>query len=168
MPCRKSQSSVALLLNLAWSYGMESKVRPYITAALFCEKVLTETDGSISAIRIADKVTLQMQGPPGMQPMPLPPGTPTPVPIFDLTCFVALKSGSETPERYTLRLTFKSPTGKIQGNPVEHAVHLLGKDHGQNFIVRYYIAAQEEGVHWVHVSVDDEELTRIPLIVVRG
>jgi hypothetical protein len=164
--CNKSRFGSTLILNLNWSNNMESKSRPYLTAALLCERVLREVDGSISVIRIADKVYLQMQGPPGMQPLPIPAGMPEPVPFFNLTCLVALKSGPTAGE-YTLRLTFESPSGKIQGEPIEQPVKLLGKDHGQNYIVQYFIAATEEGLHWVHVAVDDEELTRIPLMVVR-
>ena len=146
---------------------MKSKPRPYLTAALLCEKVLREVDGSLSVIRIADRVSLQMQGPPGLQPIPLPMGMPEPVPIFSLACLVALRSGSPEPNEYKLRLAFESPSGEPQGSPVEQSVSLLGKDHGQNYITQFYIASSEEGLHWVHVSIDDEELTRIPLMVVR-
>lgn len=167
MSCGKNQLGSTLLLNLNWSNHMQGKARPYLSAALLCEKVLREVDGSLSIIRIADKVQLQMQGPPGLQQLPLPPGMPEPIPVFSLTCFISLKSGSAEECSYTLRLTFVSPSGQAQGNPVEQPINLLGKDHGQNYIVQFYIAAKEEGVHWVHVAVDDEELTRIPLIVFR-
>jgi len=167
--CDKSQPSLYILLGLDGSHNMEEKPRPYLTAALLCEKVLIEQDGSVSVIRIADRVQLQMQGPPGvgLAGMAMPPGSGEPVPIFNLNCFVALKSGPAIGD-YTLRMTFLTPSGNVQGTPIEHNVKLLGKDTGQNLITQLYIAAQEEGLYWVIVTIDDMELTRIPLIVVRS
>lgn len=147
---------------------MADKPRPYLTAALLCEKVLQEADGTLSAIRIADRVQLQMQGPPGLglAGLAMPPDGTEPVPIFNMACLVGLKSGPAVGD-YTLRLTFVTPSGIVQGTAIEQQVKLLGKDQGQNFIVQLYIAAQEEGVYWVSVTLDDMELTRIPLIVAR-
>ena len=146
----------------------KSRPRPYLTAALLCEKVLLESDGSVSVVRIADRVQLQMQGPPGLN-LPgvavSPSGMET-VPIFNLTCLVAIKSGPFIGD-YTLRLKFVTPSGTEQGAPIVHRGTMLGKDQGQNFVTQLYIAAQEEGLYWVHVMFDDMELTRIPLIVAR-
>jgi len=53
MSCGKSQPADGFLfidINLAfgtdWSNKMEDKPRPYLNAALLCEKVLQEKDGS--------------------------------------------------------------------------------------------------------------------------
>jgi hypothetical protein len=148
---------------------MEDKPRPYLTAALLCEKVLLEKDGSVSVIRIADRITLQMQGPPGtnLAGLATQPSGIDPVPIFNITCLVALKSGPAVGD-YTLRLRFKAPSGKEQADPIEQPVTLKGKDHGQNCVIQLYIVAQEEGLHWIQVMLDDMELTRIPLVVARS
>jgi hypothetical protein len=170
MSCDKSQLGISLLLEIATdrSSNMGDKPRPYLTAALLCEKVLVETDGSVSAIRIADRVQLQMQGPPGigLAGIAMPPSGGDPVAIFNISCLVALKSGPAVGD-YMLRLKFITPSGKEQGTPIEQPVTLRGQDQGQNCIIQIYIAAQEEGLYWIHVMLDDMELTRIPLIVAR-
>ena len=35
---------------------------PYLVAALFCEKVLSEKDGVISTMRIVDRITITVSG----------------------------------------------------------------------------------------------------------
>jgi len=145
---------------------MEEKPRPYLTAALLCEKVLQEADGTLSVMRIADRVQLQ-NAPPGIQLAPPPPGVQPPIPIFQLACLVALKSGPLVGD-YTLGLTLFSPSGKVQGIPIKQPMKLLGKDQGQNFVINLVMSAEEEGLHWLHVTLGDMELTRIPLMVVQA
>src|SRR5271166_3419843 len=63
--------------------SMEQRPRPYLTAAVLCERVLIEKDDSISAIRIADKLTLQLR----------PGGLPADAkPLVAITLLVAVKS----------------------------------------------------------------------------
>jgi|SRR4051794_27154978 hypothetical protein len=143
---------------------MNDKPHPYIIAALLCEKVLQEADGSLSIIRIADRVQLQMEGPPGLQMSPAL--NDAAIPLFQLSCLIAIRSGPAT-GKHILQLSLKTPAGITKGQPVQQEMNLLGKDHGQNFIVNFVIGAEEEGLHWVHVDWDEGELTRIPLMVVR-
>jgi hypothetical protein len=165
MSCVKSQPTLYLCMD--WRNHMNNEPRPYLTAALLCERVLQEVDGSLSVIRIADKITLQMQAPPGLQQVPPPDGIQPIVPLFQLSCLIGLKSGQFVGEG-TLRLKFIAPSGNIQGPPIEFKVKMLGNDQGQNVIVTIIVGAHEEGLYWVHVTLDEAELTRIPLMVVRS
>jgi hypothetical protein len=48
-----------------------TKDGPYLIAALICEKVLQEKDGTVSIIRMVDRVTLTTQA--ALSPETLPP-----------------------------------------------------------------------------------------------
>lgn len=61
------------------------KPRPYVTAAMLCEKVIQEKDESITIVRIADTLQYSVEGvglPAGIKPM------------INIQGFVSLKSGS--------------------------------------------------------------------------
>src|SRR5262245_45206440 len=58
---------------------------PYLSAAVFCEKVLGEKDGVLSAIRIVDRITVTASGTAPPEKMP-----PTNIQV---TALVAFKSG---------------------------------------------------------------------------
>lgn len=133
---------------------MNSKPRPYVSVAVICEKVLEEKNGSLSIIRIADQVQVPDQQ--------LPPGV---LPAAALQGLIAVKSGDAVGE-FTLKVNAINPKGEskeIYSVPFK----LLGKDHGQNFILILTLGIENEGVHWFNVLVDDELITRIPLTVVR-
>jgi hypothetical protein len=129
---------------------------PYLNAALICEKVLLEQDGSVSVIRIADKV--QMQVPSGLPPEANPP--------VNLNCLISIKSGPVTGD-HKVSILMITPSGSDRGKSIEQPVKLLGKDQGQNFIFPFILGVNEEGLYWLVVLFDDIELTRVPLMVVR-
>ena len=52
--------------------GQESIKGPFITCACLCEKVLQEKDGILSAVRIIDRMTINLIPNPAFS---LPPGT---------------------------------------------------------------------------------------------
>jgi len=129
---------------------------PYLTAAFFCEKVLEEKNGSLSAIRIADRV--EVEEPSFELPKDVKPG-------FALSALVAVKSGPAK-GKFTLKIVSESPSGKRSEGPVL-PVTLEGGDHGQNFIVNFVMHLGEQGVYWFDVIFEEQVLTRIPLMVAR-
>jgi hypothetical protein len=132
---------------------------PYLTAACLCERVLEEKDGVLSAIRIVDRIMLQGVAPPGVEMPPMPP-----VPIM-LVALVTLKNGSARGSR-RLSLQPIAPSGfKLPGPSVP--LLLEGDDdRGVNVRLVIQFQAQEEGLYWFDVLLDDELLTRMPLRVV--
>lgn len=129
---------------------------PNVIAALFCEKVLNEADGSLSVVRIADRITYQIAP-------NLPPEFKPAVMLQGLIC---LRSG-EAKGNFRLWVRGNSPSGKQQelfSLPIE----LKGGDHGVNAIVAATIGVHEDGLYWFDVILDDHTLTRIPLMVVQG
>jgi hypothetical protein len=85
---------------------MDEKPLPYLTAALFCEKILQEVDGSVSVIRIADRVQLKasIQGmsPEAVKELNL---------LATLHGIICLKSGDVVGD-FTINIAPTSPSGK--------------------------------------------------------
>jgi hypothetical protein len=130
------------------------KPRPYITAALLCEKVLQEKDETLTLVRIADKLQYEVQGP------ALPEGA---KPLIGLQGLIGIKSGPVV-GKHTLKIVGEKPNGERKELHVV-PLELLGKDHGQNIILNLVLGIDQDGLHWFDVIFDDELLTRIPLII---
>lgn len=125
---------------------------PYVTAALLCEKVLQEKDGTLSAVRIVDRLQYSVQGmPEGLKPM------------ASIQGLVAIKSGPVTGE-HVIKLFAERPNGDYR-DIMSMPVTLLGKDQGQNFILTINVGIEQDGLYWIHILFDDEPLTQIPLMV---
>ncbi|HEV7494472.1 hypothetical protein [Baekduia sp.] len=129
---------------------------PFITAALFCERVLEERDGVMSAIRIVDRLTIIQPEPPF---------------IAAVTAVISLKQGKAV-GRYALGLRPEAPSG-LQLPVFQAPVNFDGGegDRGVSVVLPLQLEV-EEGLYWFDVLwIDDradhqELLTRMPLRVV--
>lgn len=150
---------IGIAYGLNWSLEME-KQRPYITAAMLCEKVLEEKNGSLSIIHVADRL--------GYRAISLPPGMEVPAntrPLAELSGLISLKSGPLQGD-FKLTLVVERPDGK-RNEAFSHSVKLTGNDQGQNIILNLAIAIELDGLYWFDVIFDGDLLTRIPLTVAR-
>jgi hypothetical protein len=150
----------SLDLRIGIAYGVDrsphymDKPRPYITAALLCEKVLQEGNGTISIIRLADRMGYQTAGmPAGVKPATI------------ISGLVSLKSGPVT-GNHVIKIFVENPIGK-RTEVFTFPVTLMGKDHGQNIILNMTFGIEQDGLYWFDVAFDEEVLTRIPLMVVQ-
>ncbi|MBZ5680330.1 MAG: hypothetical protein LAO24_09515 [Acidobacteriia bacterium] len=132
------------------------KPRPYVTAALLCEKVLVEKDETITLVRVADRIQYSVQG----VGVGLPAGL---KPIIKLHGLVAIKSGLVTGD-HLIDIFIQRPSGDRK-EVVTYPVKFLGQDHGQNLILNMGIGIDQDGLYWFDVLFDGELLTRIPLMV---
>jgi hypothetical protein len=160
--CVQSQPLDAfLLVSLKfpgdWRLVMD-KPRPYVALAVLCEKVLVEKDDVLTAVRIIDKLTLQLP------PAGMPEGM---KPAIQITGLIGLKSGDAVGD-FTLRLNITNPLGELRKDVITLPVKLLGGDHGQNFVINLGLGIENEGVYWFDVMLDDEVLTRTPLTITGG
>jgi hypothetical protein len=138
---------------------------PFLQAAFFCERVLQEADGTVSAIRIIDQQTLSASG--ADVPSDMPPA------IVNTTMLIALKAG-ETRGRYAIKIGPEAPSG-LELPSVNVPVNFPGGDgeQGINIIIPMQMQVIEEGLYWFDVVwVDDKagadgdrQLTRVPLRV---
>lgn len=127
----------------------DESLRPFVTAALFCERVLREQDGVLSLIRIIDQVTCN--GPTAEMP-------PTPL---QFNVVLAFKAGF-LKGKYMVKFR-PEPPSKKEYPALEVPAYFEGDDRGVNLVINFSYIVQEEGVHWFDVMIQDEVLTRIPL-----
>jgi len=127
-----------------------------VTAALLCEKVLQEKDEALTIMRIADKLQYKLQGigtslPEGIKP------------IVSIEGVVSLKSGPVVGD-HTIKVILERPNGDRK-DVFTYPATFLGKDHGQNIILRMGLGIEMDGLYWFDILFDEELLTRIPLMV---
>jgi hypothetical protein len=133
------------------------KPRPYVTAALLCEKVLQEKDEAITLVRIADRIQYRIEA--------IGEGAPKDLkPIINIQGLVSLKSGPITGD-YVVKIILEKPNGdrkEVFAQPLK----FLGGDQGPNIILGVALGVDQNGLHWMDVVFDDELLTRVPLMII--
>jgi len=127
-------------------------VGPYVNVAVICEKVLQERDGVLTLVRIIDRLTLATTD--VNAPSELPEGK------IAVTFVVTLKSG-DARGRHPVSIAIEPPHGAISA-PQTLDIMFEGEDRGVNLVLNLGLEAIE-GLHWFVVSVNDQELTRVPL-----
>jgi hypothetical protein len=123
---------------------------PHLAAALICERTLQEQDGTISMIRVVDRVTF-LQNPQGELLQPQQP----------VTLVVMLKSG-EARGSYKVQVRQEKPSGE-DDQVLETAILLEGEDRGVNLIVNLGWEPDQAGLYWFDVFFEGERVTRMPL-----
>lgn len=135
---------------------MQSK-GPYIAVACFCEHVLQEQDGVLSAIRIVDRVH-KIEG--AKLPANLPDNA-----AHLITMLINLKAGDFI-GKGEIEIRVTPPSG---GNAVLRGAEKIpvefepGK--GFNLILKTGIPITEDGIYWYDVLFDNRLLTRVPMSV---
>ena len=127
---------------------------PFVTAAVFCERVLREIDGGISAIRMIDGIELSTVG-------PEPPGGPT----FSCHFLVAIRWAAVG--SYTLKLQLLNPSGE-RAPEIRLATALKEPTGGAVWDIQLTAQAREEGEYWMEVATEETgPLMRTPLRVTK-
>jgi hypothetical protein len=130
---------------------------PFINAAFFCEKVIEDKEGVLSAIRIVDRVintAVGLDTPTAMPPMPVA-----------LTLVITLKSGAAK-GRLDVRIAVERPSGLQSDLASALSVVLEGDDRGANLVMNLALTMTEEGLYWFDVYVEETLATRVPLRIV--
>ncbi len=128
---------------------------PYVAIATLCERVLHETDGGISCIRLMDTIALEV---PADAPDPFPPIA------YQGMALISFKSGDYVGPM-TLRIEFKNPSGESGKPSQEHLLQFQGNEHGTNLIMRLNLQFVDQGLYYFDLFLDEELATRIPLRV---
>lgn len=130
---------------------------PYFSAAIICERVLEETDGVKSAIRMIDRLTRTAVG-------PSPPAEMEP---FDhqLHLLIRFKAGkARGPHKLEVRLT--RPSGESPP-PMRQTLNFEGEDdRGVDLNVDMRVKFEHPGVHWFDVLLEGRRVARLPFRVV--
>ena len=129
---------------------------PALTVAVLCQHVLEEKDGTLSAIRIIDRITVDVEvdGPGDTELPPLP---------VNAVLLLIFKKDAVNERSFTASVTVRNPAG------AETAVASLplaigsGPAKGANLIVRLGFGAKESGIYWFSISVDGVARAKVPL-----
>jgi hypothetical protein len=131
---------------------------PYLQAACFCEMVIQDKDGTLSLIKIVDRVNYTAMGvapPDEMQPF-----------TYYLKLVLMLKSGRATGS-YEVKIVPELPSGiMLKDFPYALSVHFEGEDRGHNLLSDLRYTFEQPGLYWFHVFLDDELWTKLPLRVI--
>lgn len=125
---------------------------PYLAGALFCEKVLRESDGVVSLIRVVDRWTVR--GSTEVMPQTL----------IQCTLVIMMKSGSFRGSGQ-LTLTPTAPSGKIMASIHLPVIFEGDDDRGIAVVAPMGFPAEESGVYWFDLVVEGQSFTRLPLRV---
>ncbi len=127
------------------------RFRPWIQVAAFCQTALKETTGSLSIIRIIDRITI-------------PALMLNTQPTLPITLAVVIKSGFMRGSA-KIGIRQNNPSGKTLP-PIEASALFEGDDRGIELIINMGLQVTEEGLYWFDIFVNSELFTRVPLRVV--
>lgn len=130
---------------------------PFVQLAVLCEKVLREQDDVLSLIRIFGRMTTTATGPGAPESMP-----PSPISVAMVLGFAAGAARG----RAAVRVDTYAPSGLRNSQSPSLSVLFESEDRGANVILDVQFVADQEGVYWFEVLVDERPMTRIPLRVV--
>ncbi len=129
---------------------------PYLSVAAFCEQVIEDKSGSLSLIRIVDRLSVTAQGLDAPEEMPAS--------NFNWTFVLALKSG-EARGSHEIKVVPELPSGETLP-PSILSIHLEGGNRGANLISKFDMPLTMPGVYWFKIYLGGEFLTRMPLEVI--
>jgi hypothetical protein len=140
-----------------------ANTKPYVAAACFCEQILQEPDGVLSAIRIVDTYIIQPV-PQGVQVAP--DGV---VGFIVVKGLISLKSG-DLVGNGKVGLILHKPNGEITTLSPEDGwpATLEGGEQGWNAKLNFVVGVKTFGLMWFDVEWNGELLTRIPLRLKQG
>lgn len=131
----------------------ESRQGPFITAALFCERVLSEKDDVPTLVRIVDQFTADISD-----------DDPTGMVLVEATMFIAIKSGGYIgPVAFHVERV--SPNDSRDINPGDQ-FDFTHPEQGARITMDVRIAARTSGTHWFEVFANGHLLTRTPIVIV--
>lgn len=134
--------------------------RPQLAAAFFCESIIEDKkDGSLTVVRIVDTLNLALD-----------PSTPPEFPseaerLFVPYCGLVSFRTLDAPGEHVLRLEFESPSGKRKEVEKRNVTLTEAPQGGMNLVLRGGLQIYQGGLFRLHVILDDEEVTQMPLVI---
>jgi hypothetical protein len=122
---------------------------PYVQVAAICQTSIVDNTGALSVIRFQDRISV-MGITEQMKPQPLQ----------NYQLVVVLKAG-EMRGKATLRITPTTPSGSTLPY-AESPMLFEGEERGVALITPLGVVVEEEGLHWLELTVDGALLTRVP------
>ncbi|MCD6599648.1 MAG: hypothetical protein J7L19_03655 [Dehalococcoidia bacterium] len=136
---------------------MPFKDGPYLEAAFLCEKVLQETNGVKSAIRIIDRLT--------HSPYVTDTSHDMEAFTYNLTLLLKLKSGWAR-GNFTLEIKLSKPSGELS-TPLQQQLVFEGEeDRGIDLVAGITVNFETTGIYWFEVYLNNICITKIPFRVI--
>lgn len=126
-------------------------VKPVVSVATDCEKVMIEKDDVVSLIRLVDTFFIPEEVLAKPQDAAIP-----------ITGLIVLRGGDFTGEG-ELSLAVESPDGKRTEFPDKFPMLFTSTDQTNNVICNMVIALRHVGTSWVNVLWDGDLLTKFPI-----
>jgi len=130
---------------------------PYLSAAFLCEKVLNESDGVKSIIRIVDRFVQSAVG-------PNPP--PELIPFeHSFVLFLRFKSGRA---RGLMGVKFEliKPSGEALPPGMQNVLFEGEDDGGVEIAINMKLRLDQTGIWWFYIYLNDVRVTQIPFKVI--
>lgn len=134
--------------------GIERPRGPFVTAALFAERVILDEERVPTVVRVVDRVTFRV-------PADAPPDRTFGIHLWAL---LAVKPGDAVGE-HVLGFQLFDPDELPAGEISELPVAFLSPIEGVNAVIELRLRLQKTGLYWADLSVDHVVLTRMPLQV---
>jgi hypothetical protein len=130
-----------------------------VNAALICERILHELDGTLTAVRIVDQVTYwrPVGGPKEGEPVTVP---------MQLALLIVLKDPTG-PGDYTLRIVARTPMGAASDIGAQ-SVNLSpgqGEVPGLSVGINLVLSLRDPGLHWFDIYLNEALISSVPLHV---
>jgi len=125
---------------------------PYVAFAVLCDRILEDKDGTLSLIRMVDKITVT---PAGDVP-------PDPQFVYEIWLGIGFRVPPDYHGKHTLRIRQLDPLGlerNLQPTPIE----FQGK--GVNMRAQLVLQLGGPGLYFLEVFIDQRPMTRIPFTV---
>jgi hypothetical protein len=132
---------------------------PFLACAVFCDSVLRGEDGTMTAVRMIDKVTLT-----------IPASAPQNVPseenalLTSVEGLIGFKKG-DAGTKHKVKLVMNAPSGKSKELKEQLAEFRSELHSGYNLRIKTTIAVTETGLYWLDVYLDSVRMTRMPLLI---
>lgn len=133
--------------------GVTDPGGPHLHAALICERLLTEQDGVVSAIRLIDRIFM------------LTDAHDEPInPQYQCTLLLSFKAGAARGS-FNVEIVRENPSVE-RSSVLTAPVYFEGEDRGANLVVNMLFESAGAGLYWFDVLFEGERVTRIPLRVI--
>jgi hypothetical protein len=143
------------------SAGHQFPTGPFVSMAVFCERLDRQPDGTVDVVGVVDGVSLSSADvDPGGDAFD------TTAPVVRLLGLVSIRAG-EARGRHTLSLRAHFPDGEL-GATLTRPIELTDQAPGATIGFPFELEARDTGTYWFDVAYDDTLLTRIPLVVERA
>jgi hypothetical protein len=126
---------------------------PYLDAAVICEQIILDKDGTYSAIRLVNRLTIHDTSPERGTIVALP-----------LMLLIGFKAGGFIGERM-FSLYLVTPSGQRQEFLKDCPLKFQGGDTGVVAPIQMHLSYEGDGTYWIDVISGHKRHSRVPLTI---